>query len=89
MLSEGNRIAINPINWHTDNEPATWLFRGDTLTATLDTASLLLCVDGYRRDDYMLPLIGVEGNYHCLELSFYAPFLRHNMTLRAEKCCSY
>ena len=89
MLSEGNRVAINPINWHTDSEPATWLFRGDTLTATLDTASLLLCVDGYRRDGYMLPLIGVEGNYHCLELSFYAPFLRHNMTLRAEKCCSY
>ena len=83
MLSEGNRVAINPLNWRTDATPATLVYRGDTLTVTLDTASLLLLVDGYRRDDYMLPLVGVEGNYHCLELSLYAESLRHNIALRA------
>lgn len=85
LLSEGNRMAINPVNWRTDSQPATWIFRNDTLTAALDTASRLLCVDGYSRNDYMLPLIGVEGNYHCLEILFYAPFLQRNMALRANE----
>lgn len=85
LLSDGNRMAINPFNWRTDATPAPLFFRGDTLSVALDTASLLLCVDGYTRDDYMLPLIGVEGNYHCLEISLYADALRRNMALRAER----
>ncbi len=85
LLSEGNRLAINPINWQTDGTPATLVFREDTLTIALDTSSRLLCVDGYTRDDYMLPLIGVDGNYHCLELLLYASHLRRNMNLRAER----
>lgn len=85
LLSEGNQLAINPVNWHTDGTPATLVFREDTLTIALDSASRLLCVDGYTRDDYMLPLIGVDGNYHCLELLFYASHLRRNMALRAER----
>lgn len=85
MLSEDNSMAINPVNWHTDGTPATLVYRGDTLTVALDTASLLLCVDGYTRDGYMLPLIGVDGNYHCLEISLYAESLRRNMALRAER----
>ena len=85
LLSEGNLIAINPVNWRTDDTPATLIFKGDTLTVALDTTSLLLCVDGYKHNDYMLPLIGVDGNYHCLELLLYAPYLRHNMALRSEK----
>lgn len=84
LLSDGNRMAINPLNWRTDATPAMLVFRGDTLSVALDTASLLLCVDGYTRDDYMLPLIGVEGNYHCLEISLYADALRHNISLRSQ-----
>ena len=84
MLSEGNRMAINPLNWRTDGEPATTVFRGDTLTVTLDTASLLLCVDGYTRNDYMLPLVGVDGNYHCLDITLYAEAIRRNIALRAK-----
>lgn len=85
LLSGGNRMAINPVNWRTDSTPASLVFRDDTLSVALDTTSLLLCVDGYKRNDYMLPLIGVDGNYHCLELLLYAPYLRHNMAIRAEK----
>lgn len=85
LLSGGNRMAINPVNWCTDGTPATLVYCGDTLTVALDTVSRLLCVDGYTRNDYMLPLIGVDGNYHCLELLLYASQLRRSMTLRAEK----
>ena len=58
---------------------------GDTLTVTLDTTTLLLHIDGYHRDDYMLPLIGREGNYHCLEISLFRDCLRRNISLRAGK----
>ena len=57
----------------------------DTLTITLDTISKLLIVNGYSREDYILPLIGREGNYHCLEISLYQSFLKRNIALRAER----
>ena len=87
LLSDGNHVAINPVNWRTDATPATLVDPryGDTLTVTLDTTTLLLHIDGYHRDDYMLPLIGREGNYHCLEISLFRDCLRRNISLRAGK----
>ena len=86
LLSDGNLVAINPVNWRTDATPALLVDprHGDTLTVTLDTTSLLLHIGGYTRDDYMLPLIGCEGNYHCLDLSLFSDCLRRNMALRAN-----
>lgn len=87
MISNGNRFAINPVNWSTDPKPATLVspISPDTLTVTLDTTTLLLQVQGYSGTDYIIPLIGREGNYHCLEISLYAPSLHRNMALRAER----
>ena len=84
-ISDGNRLAINPVNWHTDGTPARLAspISSDTVSIALDTAARLLLVDGYSRTDYILPLIGREGNYHCLEISLYAACLRRNMALRA------
>lgn len=80
-------VCINPVNWRTDATPATIVEHrhGDTLSVKLDTASLLLLVDGYRSDDYMLPLIGCEGNYHCLDITIYRDCLRRNIALRASR----
>ena len=87
LLSDGNLMSINPVNWHTDATPAILVdpHHGDTLTVTLDTTTLLLHIDGYTHDDYMLPLIGREGNYHCLDLSLFADCLRENIRLRLLK----
>ena len=87
MISEGNRMTVNPVNWRTDATPATLVspISPDTLTVTLDTATMLLQVQGYSGTDYIIPLIGREGNYHGLEISLYAPSLRRNMALRAER----
>ena len=86
LLSDSNLVAINPVNWRTDATPALLIDPryGDTLTVTLDTTSLLLLIDGYKRNDYMLPLIGCEGNYHCLEISLFSEVLRRNIALRAK-----
>lgn len=86
FLSDGNLMAINPVNWRTDATPAMLVDPryGDTLTVTLDTTSLLLHIGGYTRNDYMLPLVGCEGNYHCLEISLFCDCLRRNIALRAN-----
>ena len=93
MLSENNRIAINPVNWRTDATPATLISpistnpttgSPDTVIVTLDTNSLLLNLSGYSPTDYILPLIGRDGNYHSLEISLYRNSLRQNVALRAK-----
>ena len=89
-------IAINPANWKTDATPVTWMTeptpwlpvseqKKDTLTAHLDVASGLVFVDGYTATDYVLPLIGKEGNYHTREIWLYRQQLKDNMALRAER----
>jgi hypothetical protein len=89
-------IAINPVNWMTDGTPATLITepspllpvdeqRKDTMTVHLDTTSGLLIVEGFTAKDYVLPLLGQEGNYHTREIWLYRDQLRENMALRASK----
>ena len=89
-------VAINPVNWRTDTisaqlitEPTPLLpiavQQKDTLTVRLDTATGLLLVGGYSANDYALPLIGRDGNYHTREIWLYRDRLRENMTLRAQR----
>lgn len=85
ILTQGNRLVINPVNWRTDTAPAMVVDRGDTLIVTIDTATRMLIVDGYRRNDYMLPLIGREGNYHRLDITLYRESLQRNIALRARR----
>ena len=89
-------FAINPVNWRTDDAKATLITEPtpllpvdqqekDTMTVCLDTDSRLLIVTGYSATDYVLPLIGCEGNYHTREIWLYRNQLRENMALRARK----
>ena len=88
-------VAINPVNWHTDDVSATLITepsplipidqqQKDTLSVRLSTKSHQLIVSGYTADDYVLPLIGREGNYHSREIWLYRDALRQNMQRRAE-----
>ena len=91
---EKSRVAINPINWRTDSvtallitEPSPLLpvteQKKDTMSIRLDVATGLLLVKGFTAQDYLLPLIGREGNYHSREIWLYRDQLRENMALRA------
>lgn len=91
---EKSRLAINPVNWRTDSttallitEPSPLLpvaeQQKDTMTIRLDTAAGLLIVEGFTAQDYVLPLIGKEGNYHSREIWLYRDHLRENIALRA------
>ena len=94
-----NSIAINPVNWRTDSLSATLITepspllpvaeqKKDTITIRLDTSSGLLIVEGYTAQDYMLPLIGVEGNYHTREIWLYRDHIRANIALRTASFLS-
>lgn len=90
-------VAINPVNWRTDDTPATLIIepspllpvteqKKDTMTVRLDVPTGLLIVEGFTARDYVLPMLGGEGNYHTREIWLYQNVLRENMELRAKKC---
>ena len=92
-LGDNNKVAINPVSWKVDEEPAVLITepspllpidkqKKDTMTVRLDLASNLLLVDGYSATDYILPLIGNEGNYHSREIWLYRDYLRENIGIR-------
>ena len=92
---EKSAVAINPVNWRTDSLPARLVTepspllpvaeqKKDTMNVHLDMATGLLIVEGYTAQDYMLPLLGKEGNYHTREIWLYRHQLRENMTRRAD-----
>ena len=87
-------VAINPVNWRTDAAAATLVTepspllpldrqKKDTLRVTLDTASNLLVVNGYSGTDYLISLIGKEGNYHSREIR--SGLVSRSLTA-AERC---
>lgn len=83
LVSEGNAVAINPLNWVTDATPAV-LF--DTMTVTLDPASKLLLVDGFKGTGYAWKPYFKDGCYHTFEIRWYGDSLRENI---ANRCAAY
>lgn len=88
--------CINPVNWHTDATPALLITepsplvpleeqQKDTLTITMDPVSNLILVNGFTATDYILPLIGKDGNYHSREIWLYREQLKENMAERVAK----
>ena len=83
LVSYGNSVAINPVNWRTDATPAV-LF--DTLTVTLDPATKLLLVDGFEGTGYAWKPYFKDGCYHTFEIRWYGDCLRQNI---ADRCEAY
>ena len=85
IVTDGNVVCINPVNWRTDSVTVPFVFYGtrsnDTLSVRCDPDSHLLIVNGYNHEHY-LPVIGRPGNYHYRELKFYYPYIRQNMADR-------
>lgn len=81
LISAGNCVAINPVNWRTDATPAAFC---DSLTARLDPSTKLLLVDGYTRTDHAVKPWFKAGNYHTFEIRWYSPCLRENIQDRVQ-----
>lgn len=79
-----SRLCINPLNWHTDGEPAPL---NDTVTVRVDSRHGVLLVEGFDPEAYYVPSLGAlfpVGNYHLQELFFYRDALAANVALRTE-----
>lgn len=81
LVSDGNVVAINPVNWCTDATPAV-LF--DTLTVTLDPETKLLLVDGFEGSGYAPKPYFKDGCYHTLEVRWYGDCLKENIAERSR-----
>ena len=86
VISGSTAIGINPVNWCTDATPATYVFdfggANDTLTATLDSLTHLTVIEGFEGACPLIPFVGKQGNYHCLEIPLYYRSIRENITMR-------
>ena len=85
IVSGGNLLCINPVNWRTDTVCASFVYDmppvRDTLSVACDPDRHLLTVRGFKQQE-ILPVIGVPGNYHNYELRFYHPFIQRNIADR-------
>lgn len=78
--------CINPINFRTDEEPATFTFAGDTLTVRVDTTHHTLLVGSPKIADYRFPILESlckPGCLHHWDILFYGDALRRNALHRA------
>ena len=89
VVSGGNLLCINPVNWRTDTISTSFIYDlppvKDTLSVACDPEHHLLIVKGFKEQE-ILPVIGMPGNYHNYELRFYYPFIRQNI---ADRVAAY
>lgn len=84
-IIKGTVACINPVNWHTDSVPAEFVFQtrkgSDTLTVCCDPVAKHLVVKGWKKETIM-PILGIPGCYHHMELKFYYRHIRKNIANR-------
>ena len=87
LVSGGNLLCINPVNWRTDTVSASFVYDfppvKERLSVACDPEHHLLIVKDFKTDE-ILPVIGVPGNYHNFELRFYHPYIRRNIADRVK-----
>ena len=83
---EGSAAAcINPLNWKTDDTPASLEYNGDVATVHIDKEKQVLVVEGLDSEKYDgmgYPI--AKGVYHMWDIRFYAKDINANAIHRAE-----
>ena len=81
-IISGTCMAINPVNWRTDDKPAVL---HDTITVRLSPERKVLVVSGYSGSEYK-PYRGFinVGDIHSCEPWLYSECLAKNMAVRAR-----
>lgn len=94
FVSQGSATCINPVNWRTDDTPATFLFEVTTNQVHVDQASQVLMVstdnpayyDGFYDVAPFFLTAGVDRkNMHHWDLLFYASNIHDNALLRSKE----
>lgn len=91
-IAEGAVACINPVNWCTDQTPATFTFKGTTNEVHVDTLSHVLVVKTdtpsfyyayYDKAPFYLDAGVSRDNLHHWDLQFYSNQIHDNALLRA------
>lgn len=88
IVNRDAATCINPVNYHTDEEPAGFIFDGDTLSVHVDTTNNVLIVEGKNIASYRFPVLESmckPGNLHHWDLLFYKETIRTNVMRRAYR----
>jgi hypothetical protein len=82
VVSTPNVMCINPVNWRTDDTPATL---NDTITVTVNTEHKVLVLKGFD-GSYLPNILNVlnVGDYHGIEPWVYSECLRANFKQRIK-----
>lgn len=86
LVNADAATCINPVNYRTDADPATFVFENDTLSVHVDTNYHVLIVNGKNTNNYRFPLLDaycIPGNLHHWDLLFYRDAIRRNTLDRA------
>lgn len=86
LVTEGAAVCTNPLSYHTDAEPATLIFQGDTLSVAVEPTHNVLLVKGKHMDTYNFPPLAdfcKPGNLHHWDLLFYRDAIHQNALHRA------
>lgn len=83
VVSAPCAMCINPVNWRTDDTPATL---ADTITISVSPEHHVLVVKGYSGTEYQ-PILGFlnVGDFHSAEPWLYQDCLKDNIQLRIRK----
>lgn len=93
LVSEGAVTCINPVNWHTDSNPATFTFDGTTNQVHVDPVHYVLVVntdspsyfhDFYKKAPFFLDAGVNINNLHHWDLLFYGSMIHDNALVRAK-----
>lgn len=76
--------SINPVNWKTDSTSAQFEYKGQMLSASLDTTVKVLVISGFKPTELAFTPFWPAGCYHFYEIQFYNSFLWHNALLRCR-----
>ena len=85
VVMDDAAFSINPVNWKTDGTPACFEYDGQSISVSLDTASMALVVSGFEPGKLPFTPVWPDGCLHSYEIRLYNDAIWHNALLRCRK----
>lgn len=85
LVMDDAAYSINPVNWSTGPEPASFTFDNQSLTVRMDTSSKALIVEGFEDPPLSFSAPWPEGCLHHYEILFYNKYLNRNALQRVRQ----
>jgi len=84
FVMEDAAYSINPVNWSTGPEPASFTFDNQDLTVRMDITLKALIVEGFKASPLSFSAPWPEGCLHHYEIMFYNRYLNRNALQRVR-----